>query len=316
MPTGWYAVARSAELRPGGVLRCRYFEDEWVLYRTKGGTPRLVGAYCPHLGAHLGHGGVVQGENLRCPFHGFCYDTDGACASTPYGTLPAASTRLTSTPLSERNGLLLAWYDADHREPTWEVPELDMQGWSPLACRRYELPSHPQETTENSVDFGHLTEVHDFRAAEPGELETEGPLLRSRFAIEQPMAWAGLSFVTTKVELDVYVWGLGYSLVEAFIPRFGIRIREFILPIPLDRDSIHLRVASSIRYFKGGALTVPLARMILWGTFQVLCKEVESDIPVWTHKAYVDPPALAKGDGPVGPYRRWARQFYPEFDDG
>ena len=25
---------------------------------------------------------------------------------------------------------------------------------------------------------------------------------------------------------------------------------------------------------------------------------------------YVDPPALADGDGPVGAYRRWARQFY------
>jgi len=25
---------------------------------------------------------------------------------------------------------------------------------------------------------------------------------------------------------------------------------------------------------------------------------------------YVDNPALAKGDGPVGRYRQWARQFY------
>ena len=35
-------------------------------------------------------------------------------------------------------------------------------------------------------------------------------------------------------------------------------------------------------------------------------------IVIWTHKRYVHPPALSKGDGPVGLYRRWARQFYPE----
>ncbi|HBF81687.1 MAG TPA: (2Fe-2S)-binding protein, partial [Streptomyces sp.] len=29
------------------------------------------------------------------------------------------------------------------------------------------------------------------------------------------------------------------------------------------------------------------------------------------HKEYVQPPRLAPGDGPIGPFRRWARRFYP-----
>jgi hypothetical protein len=38
--------------------------------------------------------------------------------------------------------------------------------------------------------------------------------------------------------------------------------------------------------------------------------DVSQDVDVWENKIYVHPPALAKGDGPVGPYRAWATQFY------
>ncbi|WP_425436809.1 Rieske 2Fe-2S domain-containing protein [Mycobacterium rhizamassiliense] len=41
------------------------------MYRTKSGLARAIEAYCPHLGAHLGHGGKVLGDELHCPFHAF-----------------------------------------------------------------------------------------------------------------------------------------------------------------------------------------------------------------------------------------------------
>jgi nitrite reductase/ring-hydroxylating ferredoxin subunit len=34
-------------------------------------------AYCPHQGAHLGCGGVLDDDRVRCPFHGFHYNKDG-----------------------------------------------------------------------------------------------------------------------------------------------------------------------------------------------------------------------------------------------
>jgi len=39
-------------------------------------------------------------------------------------------------------------------------------------------------------------------------------------------------------------------------------------------------------------------------------RDLAQDFPVWEHKAYLDRPRLAKGDGPIGAYRRWAQQFY------
>jgi hypothetical protein len=46
--------------------------------------------------------------------------------------------------------------------------------------------------------------------------------------------------------------------------------------------------------------------------FRTYCDDVDADVPIWSTKLHVDPPRLAEGDGPIGRYRRWARQFYPE----
>jgi len=40
--------------------------------------------------------------------------------------------------------------------------------------------------------------------------------------------------------------------------------------------------------------------------------DVTQDLAIWEHKTYVHPPRLAEGDGPVGRYRTWTRQFYRE----
>jgi 3-ketosteroid 9alpha-monooxygenase subunit A len=35
-----------------------------------------------------------------------------------------------------------------------------------------------------------------------------------------------------------------------------------------------------------------------------------SDIPIWENKVMWRQPVLCDGDGPIGPFRRWMRQFY------
>ena len=41
-----------------------------------------------------------------------------------------------------------------------------------------------------------------------------------------------------------------------------------------------------------------------------IARGVGEDIPIWENKRYVERPPLCEGDGPIGQYRRWARQFY------
>ena len=68
-PDGWFQVGYSDELAPGQVVPLKYFGRELVLYRGEDGVAHLLDAHCPHLGAHLGHGGRVVGADIECPFH-------------------------------------------------------------------------------------------------------------------------------------------------------------------------------------------------------------------------------------------------------
>ena len=126
IPNGWFVVAMSDDLDPGEVRSLHYFGRDLVLYRTDDGEPRLVDAYCPHLGAHLGVGGKVEGDCIRCPFHGWTFDGDsGACVEIPYGggeRIPAKA-RVRAYPTIERGGAIWAWHHLTEGEPFFELPD-------------------------------------------------------------------------------------------------------------------------------------------------------------------------------------------------
>ena len=86
---------------------------------------------------------------------------------------------------------------------------------------------------------------------------------------------------------------------------------------PTDPERVRLRCGFSV---KKGTLALPfanrLARRAAESLFmqigvRAFVHDVGQDFEIWKNKRYVHPPQLAVGDGPVGTYRRWARQFYP-----
>ncbi len=41
-------------------------------------------------------------------------------------------------------------------------------------------------------------------------------------------------------------------------------------------------------------------------------KDVLQDVVIWQQKSYRRRPRLCRSDGPIGKYRRYCRQFYPD----
>jgi phenylpropionate dioxygenase-like ring-hydroxylating dioxygenase large terminal subunit len=98
-PRGLFVILFSDELAPGQVAPMRYLARDFVLFRTETGAPRVLDAFCPHLGAHLGHGGVVEGEELRCPFHAWKFNGTGECSEVPYAKKIPPRARIACAPL-------------------------------------------------------------------------------------------------------------------------------------------------------------------------------------------------------------------------
>ena len=309
IPMGWYCVGFSSELAAGSVRAVRYFGEDLALFRTRKGHARLTTAWCPHLGAHLGHSGEVQQETVRCKFHGFRFDGEGTCVATAYGHKAPPRARLRVYPVREHGGLLFAWFHPGGEPPAWELEPLDVTGWSTPRTSCFSVRGHPQETSENSVDLGHFTVVHTFDAGEQlGDLELDGPRLRIRHAIVASAASLGLPpWGRLDITLDLLLSGVGYSLVHGRVAQLGLCTRQLVLSTPIDAEHIELRLWSQARVERGGLLVRgPLA----WAFHHGFQHEVRQDLEIWKHKRFLPRPALARGDGPIGAYRRWCRRFY------
>lgn len=319
-PSGWFDLARSGELAGGRVLTRRLAARDVVLYRTASGIACAVAPYCPHMGAHLGCGGTVQGESLVCPFHAFEFDRAGRCTKTGYGTPPPPRARLTTYAVREVHGCVFVWHGAAGEGPTFELPEIDdaRDGYLPMLDRVFELRGHPQETTENSVDIGHFGPVHgyeDVRVLEP--LRVEGAMLTTKYSMRRPAVpgrpWLGRMYA----EFRIHVHGLGYSRVDVDFPALGMQSRHYVQATPVERERVRLRVGFAVRE---GTTKLPVPPGVrAWAEAAIMqigirlfAHDVGQDFEIWKNKRYLHPPQLAQGDGPVGTYRRWARQFYPE----
>lgn len=307
----------SPQLRRGKLLTRPFMGRELVLFRTQSRQACALDAHCPHLGAHLGYGGTVEGEVVRCPFHGFRYDTRGVCVATGYGTKPPPSAHIRTWPLREVNSTLLVYYDPEDTPPGWEVPEVDSTGWSAPAYRRFVLSAHPQATTENSVDLGHFSSVHGYTAVRMlRDVRIDGAYLSTAYTARRraPLVgrWWPLDF-----DFETHIHGLGHSRVDVWVRGLDIRARLWVLPTPMDPERTALFLAASGEGRSGeghrwlrlipeklrGAL---IARALLAG----LVYDGRQDFAIWKNGCYVHPPALAHGDGPIGKYRAWAATFY------
>lgn len=317
-PTGWYVVSASHELKKGDIITRKFCGKDIIIFRTQSGKACVADAHCPHMGAHFAHGGVVEGETIQCPFHHFCFDTHGTCTATGYGTKPSPKMKLGIWHYREKNGFIICWFDEQGNEPTWEVPDIANDGFSEILTVDLDLKSHPQETTENSVDIGHFAIVHGYKdVGVLTPLQTDGQYLTSAYTVRRQSNFMGLNKLV-KTDFRVHVWGLGYSFVEVELPELGMKTRQYVFPSVTDDYRVNLKLGMSIKIEQPSMIFPLLAVMpkkaltslVLHTAFKDYCNDVRQDFKVWENKIYIDPPALAKGDGPVAQYRMWCKQFY------
>jgi nitrite reductase/ring-hydroxylating ferredoxin subunit len=319
-PKSWYVLLRSDALKPGQVTHGKWCGEELVVYRTTAGEVCIIDAHCPHLGAHFGFGGRVEGEELVCPFHDFRFNTAGECTGTPYGKALPKKACVKHRPALERNGLIWMWWHPEGLAPEFEIPEAPQEGWTGLRTTTWTLKSHPQETNENVADLGHLGVVHGYRKLEvTSPFTPEGALLKASYKAVRPTEVAGMTLGEIPFEFDAIAAGLGCGYVEARLGELGISSRHFVFCTPVDGTVVQLMVGNQLKLPADLGQIHPLLRLVPRGLLlPIACAEtmrqyehdVQQDWDIWERKVYVHPPRLAEGDGPIGPFRAWCRQFY------
>jgi hypothetical protein len=111
----------------------------------------------------------------------------------------------------------------------------------------FDFNSHPQETSENSVDVGSFSIVHGYTGVETlHEMESHDHYLYAKYAMHRMADFVGKK-KNIRTEFNVNVHGLGYSFVSAQIPDLGMETRHFVLPTPTDNGKLKITIGVSIK---------------------------------------------------------------------
>jgi 5,5'-dehydrodivanillate O-demethylase len=105
----WHPIYVAENLQAGWAKPIRILGEHFTLYRGESGTPHLVGFRCAHRDAQLSVG-WIEGDSIRCRFHGWKYDESGQCVEQPAERKSfAEAIRIPSYPTKEYLGLIFAY---------------------------------------------------------------------------------------------------------------------------------------------------------------------------------------------------------------
>ena len=273
----WQPVALVDEFDPAldprlanrPVKAVRALGQDLVLFRNAQGAWGLLDRDCPHRGADLSFG-RHEGDGLRCPFHGWKFDTAGKCLDTPAepaGSKLCERVRQRSYPVLEKSGILFAWLGDEGSVPP-PFPRFD--------C--FEAPSSHTfafkgmwqcnwlQAFEVGIDPAHPSFLHRFLSDEPLEQvgqNAAGKQFRSASAGDAggerwPMTRIMREFHQPEISFEARPWGMQLTALRPMTPELThVRITQAIFPhtfvIPLSETltitQMHLPVDDTHTYW-------------------------------------------------------------------
>lgn len=155
----WFPVCLSEDVSNGSVQGFDFLDGQIVIFRNAEGAAKAMSAYCPHLGANLCVGDVVD-DTVRCPFHHWRYDHSGKCVATGGGDPVPSRAKLFAFPTTERFGLIWVFNGEEplFDLPSFSVPDEDLV----IRVEKFELPLmvDPWVICCNTPDMQHIEVVH------------------------------------------------------------------------------------------------------------------------------------------------------------
>jgi len=160
----WHPIAGVDELERDPIKPVRLMGEDLVLFKDLGGQYGLIDRQCAHRRADLSYG-FVEANGIRCNYHGWQYDANGACVAQPFEEQvdPAArlkcKVRLKAYAVRPKAGLLWAYMGP---APAPELPDWEAFHWDNGFVQAVfaEVPCNWLQTQENSIDPVHFEWMH------------------------------------------------------------------------------------------------------------------------------------------------------------
>jgi phenylpropionate dioxygenase-like ring-hydroxylating dioxygenase large terminal subunit len=157
----WYVAARSAEVTHQPLARMLLGEPV-VLYRCADGSAVALEDRCCHRHLPLSMG-RLEGDRLRCGYHGLLFAPDGRCVEIPGQESVPPQARVRAYPLVERYRWLWIWMGEAQRADPARIPRwwwAEHAQWAFTQPAQIHVQCHYQLIADNVLDVTHLAYVH------------------------------------------------------------------------------------------------------------------------------------------------------------
>lgn len=185
----WYPAGWDTDVPSGKPFSRVLLGQRIVMYRDSIGVAYALADRCPHRFVPLSLG-VVDGDKLRCAYHGLEFDCSGACTRNPHGNgmIPKAA-KVQAYPLVERHSMLWIWMGDPALADATSIPDFSasMDPVKRFVGKDYLLArAHYQLETDNIMDLSHIEFLHpgslgsDAVRAAHAEVVQDGDTIHSR----------------------------------------------------------------------------------------------------------------------------------------
>jgi 5,5'-dehydrodivanillate O-demethylase len=239
----WQPVYCSHELASGRAVPIRILGEDLTLYRGGAGLPHVVGFRCAHRRTQLSVGSV-EGDCIRCFYHGWKYDGFGQCVEQPAEPKPFADKiQIPSYRVSEYLGLIVAYMGQGEPPPLPRYPKLESPDIS-LDVARLNRMCNYFNNIDNSLDNAHVRFVHrTHRETARDEIVKGDPVIsveESEWGIRRYVKFPDGKDITAYFGMPNINY-LNGQVVDADIKRADVLV--FKVPVD-DENHIHFEVRS------------------------------------------------------------------------
>jgi phenylpropionate dioxygenase-like ring-hydroxylating dioxygenase large terminal subunit len=157
----WYVAALDHELIDGKLLSRMVLGEHVLLYRGESGRLVALNDRCPHRGALLSRG-RMEGDAVRCMYHGIKFNDAGACVQIPGQDMIPPKLRVRSYPIEQRSHFIWIWMgDPALADPALivDLPYLREPGWKGIPAYLH-YDANYLLIVDNLSDLSHLAFVH------------------------------------------------------------------------------------------------------------------------------------------------------------
>lgn len=157
----WYVAGWAQSLAHGELLALKILGKPIVIYRSGTGRLAALEDRCRHRAAPLSKG-RVEGEDIRCMYHGFKYGATGVCTEIPgVAAIPSAA-RVTAYPVVERHSWIWIWMGDEASADPALIPTVSGidEGRFVLKPGVIDYQAAAALICDNLLDFSHLSYVH------------------------------------------------------------------------------------------------------------------------------------------------------------